>query len=265
MASQNFINAVMCICFAYSVMDVLLMDPDDCMLSMQKWLVISYVNVGVFRCTQKVGIKYSDEGENFIFSFRQKTLVPRLVVCCTWFLIVPFCLIWTVLGTLWLRSSMEFSPRCFANGTHPHLIMFWQFLSYVWICIYLVYFGIACVIERRLQIAEKNMRLVETTDSLSRWGRLAPFVSNSGPSGTTEALKPLRGLEPGKIHSLPSVQVQFDDAEMGCGMHCPICLSDFSVGEQVRQLPSCGHCFHQSCIDLWLVRQADCPMCKSTV
>jgi len=45
---------------------------------------------------------------------------------------------------------------------------------------------------------------------------------------------------------------------------CMVCLSDFADGEDVRRLP-CGHVFHAPCIDEWLRRCTDCPICKANV
>lgn len=46
---------------------------------------------------------------------------------------------------------------------------------------------------------------------------------------------------------------------------CAICLSDFVDGDKVRVLP-CGHIFHRSEIDDWLVRiRKVCPICKRDV
>jgi len=45
---------------------------------------------------------------------------------------------------------------------------------------------------------------------------------------------------------------------------CMVCLCDFSSGEEVRRLP-CTHVFHASCIDEWLRRCTDCPICKANV
>ncbi|KAJ2083649.1 hypothetical protein H4R24_000607 [Coemansia sp. RSA 988] len=43
---------------------------------------------------------------------------------------------------------------------------------------------------------------------------------------------------------------------------CPICLEEFEVGEQLRELP-CMHKYHVVCIDTWLVsRSTCCPYCK---
>mmetsp|Transcript_29331 Transcript_29331/g.51367 ORF Transcript_29331/g.51367 Transcript_29331/m.51367 type:complete len:454 (+) Transcript_29331:75-1436(+) len=45
---------------------------------------------------------------------------------------------------------------------------------------------------------------------------------------------------------------------------CMICLGEFSEGEDCRRLP-CRHVFHSSCVDEWLRRCTDCPICKANV
>jgi len=45
---------------------------------------------------------------------------------------------------------------------------------------------------------------------------------------------------------------------------CMVCLCNFEHGEEVRKLP-CGHTFHAGCIDEWLRRCSDCPICKANV
>ncbi|XP_045792941.1 RING-H2 finger protein ATL33-like [Trifolium pratense] len=49
------------------------------------------------------------------------------------------------------------------------------------------------------------------------------------------------------------------------GGECPVCLSVFSDGEEIRQLSVCKHSFHTSCIDLWLSNNSNCPICRATV
>ncbi|KAH0463618.1 hypothetical protein IEQ34_008200 [Dendrobium chrysotoxum] len=46
---------------------------------------------------------------------------------------------------------------------------------------------------------------------------------------------------------------------------CVICLSPFDEGEDVRQLSSCRHLFHATCIDLWLNVHSNCLMCRGIV
>ncbi|KAI9123071.1 hypothetical protein K1719_005960 [Acacia pycnantha] len=46
---------------------------------------------------------------------------------------------------------------------------------------------------------------------------------------------------------------------------CPVCLSVFEDGEEVRKLPGCNHSFHVICIDMWLYSHLDCPVCRTPV
>ncbi|XP_057430315.1 RING-H2 finger protein ATL16-like [Lotus japonicus] len=46
---------------------------------------------------------------------------------------------------------------------------------------------------------------------------------------------------------------------------CPVCLSVYEEGEEVRKLPRCKHSFHAPCIDMWLYSHFDCPICRTPV
>ena len=67
------------------------------------------------------------------------------------------------------------------------------------------------------------------------------------------------------------------EARADCSVECDddcccVCLGEFADGEELRTLP-CGHAFHASCIDEWLLGKGrelrnprelpSCPMCKS--
>lgn len=50
------------------------------------------------------------------------------------------------------------------------------------------------------------------------------------------------------------------------GKACGICLATLEEGEDVRQLPACGHTYHGECICHWLTNsKATCPLCGSAV
>ncbi|KAK7255872.1 hypothetical protein RIF29_29297 [Crotalaria pallida] len=49
------------------------------------------------------------------------------------------------------------------------------------------------------------------------------------------------------------------------GGECPVCLSVFADGEEVRQLSACKHSFHTSCIDMWLTNHSNCPICRANI
>lgn len=46
---------------------------------------------------------------------------------------------------------------------------------------------------------------------------------------------------------------------------CPICLTEFVEGEEVRILPRCNHGFHVRCIDTWLSSNSSCPTCRQNL
>lgn len=49
------------------------------------------------------------------------------------------------------------------------------------------------------------------------------------------------------------------------GSECPVCLSVFADGEDVKQLSECKHSFHATCIDPWLTNHNNCPVCRASV
>jgi len=133
-------------------------------------------------------------------------------------------------------------------------------LSYAWICIHAGLGATAWILERRLRKVEISLREIEDADVLSRWGqvsRLPGYTSLNGTSFGTGGLTPL------EINDLPIMRAAIP--ELGEDTECPICLYELKPGDNVRQLSMCGHTFHRSCIDLWLLRRADCPLCKRSV
>ncbi|XP_015254186.1 PREDICTED: E3 ubiquitin-protein ligase RNF126 [Cyprinodon variegatus] len=65
-----------------------------------------------------------------------------------------------------------------------------------------------------------------------------------------------------KIKSLPTVQI--NDEHVASRLECPVCKEDYSVGENVRQLP-CNHMFHNDCIVPWLEQHDTCPVCRKSL
>ena len=45
---------------------------------------------------------------------------------------------------------------------------------------------------------------------------------------------------------------------------CCICLRDYRNGDKIRKL-NCNHYFHQKCIDPWVKKNIQCPLCKQSV
>ncbi|XP_071383389.1 E3 ubiquitin-protein ligase RNF126 isoform X2 [Centroberyx affinis] len=65
-----------------------------------------------------------------------------------------------------------------------------------------------------------------------------------------------------RIKSLPTITIT--EEHVGAGLECPVCKEDYSVGENVRQLP-CNHLFHNDCIVPWLEQHDTCPVCRKSL
>ncbi|KAM0063508.1 putative transcription factor C2H2 family [Helianthus debilis subsp. tardiflorus] len=75
-----------------------------------------------------------------------------------------------------------------------------------------------------------------------------------------------RGLSEDTIKRLPKRVFENSlKTSQGDETNCAICLQDFEIKEEGRELPSCRHVFHVKCIDEWLIRQGSCPICRRDV
>lgn len=45
---------------------------------------------------------------------------------------------------------------------------------------------------------------------------------------------------------------------------CVICLNEFEDNDTIGTLPLCSHSFHLRCIQDWLPKQPNCPLCRSS-
>ena len=104
-----------------------------------------------------------------------------------------------------------------------------------------------------LQMLLINTELLSSTDVLDRFMDLQ------------ETLAHRRGLSEEALAGIP-VEVFEPSASSRPESHtqCMICLSEFEQGERLRRLP-CAHVYHQPCIDEWLQRCPECPLCKTNV
>ena len=68
-----------------------------------------------------------------------------------------------------------------------------------------------------------------------------------------------RGISPEEATQIGVAKYVPEQAEV---TSCRVCLQEFTEGEDVRSLPR-EHCFHQTCIDYWLVNHHNsCPLCR---
>jgi len=241
---------------AHSSLDILYHGEDfgQCAKPIHVWLLVSYTSLVGLRVPHYLRQFQSDtgEGQSGTASSTFKGF-SKICLMGVWFALLPFFMVWTILGSFWLYEVLDQTPQCLPAGTDGKFIVFWQVLCYLWIIIYCSCVGIALVMRRRQQRAETDLRLIQDDDTRSRWGNI---------TANSFGLAPLLGLTAKEISALPMQSVH--PAE--CQDHeCSICICTFQEGDAVRQLPICGHKFHKGCIDLWLLRQNKCPLCKGDV
>lgn len=261
MQSLGLNDAILFISLTYSIFD-LQYDSwdmfDSCSRPIHHWLLISYVCVIGVRLLHLMGFQAtgSSAENHFLLNMRQKSTTSQLLYGFTWLVALPFFVLWTVTGTFWLWEVMKKTPQCVPSTTHLIFSGFWLLLSYCWIIVHLALAVVACMMERRVRQTEADLGEIADADSLARWGpvdRLSGYTSLSGSACT--------GLSPSEIQALPSSTWTGSFVED----ECSICLNSIEPNESVRCLLTCGHNFHRSCIDLWLLRSADCPLCKCCV
>lgn len=228
---------------------------NECPKPLHLWLLISYFLGGLFRVTHHVGKRTAPEGKEFLLNLRPQQLMPRVLLVFTWVVLLPAFTMWNILGSMWLHDVLKDVPECLPESTPSWYVIVWQCLCHLWSVVHIVFGIIACCLERRLRTAESNILAVEDDDMVSRWGQMSVYPEY--------ALTQKTGLNAQQIETLPVHTWQSDDESSG--QECPICLNQFETSDAVRALPECGHKFHKSCIDLWMLRSADCPLCKCEV
>lgn len=190
---------------------------------------------------------------------RVKGSVPRFLASFTSLVAVPFFALWTVVGTHWVHKVLTETPYCVKSSTYLWFSGAWLLLCYYWVLVHAALGVRAWRLRRRAQRTEGYLRDVEDEDVLRRWGH----VSESLGSRTLSDVAALGGLSPDDIKALPC-ETMCSESMLGT-RECPICIAEMETGDNLRCLPGCSHTFHRSCIDLWLVRRADCPLCKQSV
>jgi len=264
-AAVGTTDVVLLISLLYLGID-LLFEWDEfksCQGPIHKWLLVSYGLVVCSRIVHMGGaVLTSSEAGAFLLDVRQKNPRIQLLMSLVWLVIFPGFTAWSAVGSFWIYDVVVHTPQCMPGGAHLWFLGIWQSLSYFWIVVHGGLGGVAWLLEKRLRRAEGELRQLEDPDLVARWGHVSQ-LDGYGNMPTLPGAKAGVGLTPAQILSLPGASVAANYGTEDCD--CPICLNVIKAGDQVRELAGCSHCFHRSCIDLWLVRRADCPLCKGKV
>ncbi|KAF3446922.1 hypothetical protein FNV43_RR12102 [Rhamnella rubrinervis] len=94
--------------------------------------------------------------------------------------------------------------------------------------------------------------------------RLSTVASSSTNTSSRPSLPPPnKGVKKKILRSLPKMTFTAESASKFTD--CAICLAEFAVGDEIRELPQCGHGFHVACIDTWLGSHSSCPSCRQVL
>jgi hypothetical protein len=70
-----------------------------------------------------------------------------------------------------------------------------------------------------------------------------------------------KGLKKKILKRLLKVTYSVGEGESQSMSDCPICISEFEEGDEIRILPTCKHMFHVTCINMWFASHSSCPSC----
>ena len=213
----------------------------SCEKPIQIWLLVGCLSLLAFRAVHILaGREEEGTSEPWYFNlFTQRyRLLTVLIVCA----IYPFFLGWVLLGTLWYAEVSQDS-QCFRDQQENWYFVLWLVIFYIWVIGYNTAIVISAVIYYRGRTLQ-----AEYVQLVQQYGDSQPPDPNFS----------IYGLSPGAIQGFHVLEINTPLQ----GEHiCSVCQDDIKYAERARVL-SCGHIYHLSCIDGWLMRQHWCPNCK---
>lgn len=202
-----------------------------------KWLLLSaamllMVRLGRITCSYFGSFSRGDH-INAWASFWKESLVLRSFGQLMRIASLSVELAWATLGLKWWLRANTSASACLPTGMLTVLFVLCQGTGYL-------RSALACI------------RFFTASTTTSHRAAISPAVSWS--RGVSEV-------------SLANSSVCFaaDTTDDASTLECTICLGTVQSGEHMRCLLVCGHTFHGKCIDVWLNRRADCPLCRRPI
>ena len=125
---------------------------------------------------------------------------------------------------------------------------------------------IVCIVCGKLYVTFRNFRFLDEWRSERLVFEQQNNINNefNNPITNVRQLRLLQsqlscGLSQNQIELLPTIILAEASEE-----RCSICLQSQNINDTIRTLP-CLHQFHADCIDVWLSKRSNCPICKSEV
>ncbi|VWU52684.1 zinc finger, C3HC4 type, putative [Hepatocystis sp. ex Piliocolobus tephrosceles] len=254
----NDLILILSIC--YSVFDIFIQwnSFSGCYKPIHLWLIVSFISILLYRFAYFLAqyLSNGNNNNNDVIIYRRNS-APYYINILVVFILFPFFFIWNIIGTIWIYQIIKYTPNCLPKNNNPWFIVLWIILCYIWILLYLFFIILTIYLEYQSRNFETTLRSMQSNNDIyTRWGDHIDLMRDYGLYFVYN-----NGLRLKQIESLPYYYIN----NVPIGLKCSICLNDFQLNECVRTLVLCNHTFHKSCIDLWLVRSATCPNCKSPI
>jgi len=150
--------------------------------------------------------------------------------------------------TVWFIHSSD----CFSEDNQYWTLVFWLSLCYVWIAVYLCLLTLQYMLRSDPQFNHIGVF----------GGRRQMLPALLLLRLQDMPINPNQGLPPNQISAIAFC----DPPSPASGVDtCSICIDHFKKDELCKKLPGCPHYFHAQCIDSWLTRKSDCPVCRTPV
>lgn len=229
----------------------------QCHCPLHLWLVGLYLCIHSVQFVSQIGhcsVAKTPGAECMRWYTHRSTPAAQIAFSIITLVILPFSACWAILGARWFAVVLEESPDCFPAGAHLSATFFIICIAAALVLTPLcsMFAFHAWKVGGSLERGRASLNAIQDEDMLHRWGQPTPLLDID-----------LQGMSADHIAALPC-EVAGARSRKSSG-NCPICLEAFLPGEKIRRLPGCQHEFHRPCVDLWLLRNHKCPMCKLAV
>jgi len=203
----------------------------SCTFPFSIYLSVDYASMIVFKALGVIGSR-----------FIQNRQLRRFLGYLRSVVLVTFILLWTIVWNFLFVSDYLCMKRKGQSFTILNALMF----SYV--C--LSFYGFLMYWTWKNGIFEEIFIFCDS----NRGGLEDALLDGEGAR---------HGLTVDLIASIPSYTLESGTHELS--EQCSICLEAFCAGDQVKRLEPCGHYFHSTHIDEWLLKSGTCPLCRSEI
>lgn len=208
------------------------------------WILLDYILLFIFRLTHLAFVYRARNAE----LYDETCLSASRMYIPIKFILFPAMFSWNIVGCIWLARSGECLPRS-SQKTSLVVVLTFTFV-YLLGYAYLLYRGERAwrALGGGMDNSENILRQLHTLGMLNNYG---VGVGNGLTRRQIEGF-PVRPVTQSELSSAPG------------GSTCSICISDLTVGEDVRGL-RCRHLFHSECIEEWMRFKSLCPNCNQAM